>query len=306
MTATVPDDADADFRALVHPHLRELHVHCYRLLGSVDDADEVLQETLLAAWRGMAGFEGRASVRTWLYRIATNRCLNAIRDGKRQPPPSPVPPFEPPPPSAHHGATWVQPYVTDPAERHVRREHLELAFVTALQLIPPRQTAVLVLVDVLGFSLAETAGLLDESPTAVKGLLQRARRSVATRPRTTRAAPETELHLAARFAVAFAADDVDGVLALLTDEAWLAMPPAPHVYVGREAIAGFLQTSIGWRRGTRSLALEGLQCNDAPAFVVRMSGPGGWQPAGVLVLEVGSAGITGVTRFLGEPAAPSV
>ncbi len=303
MTSSAPPaDPDA-FAELVDPHVDELHRHCYRMLGSVDDADEVLQETLLAAWQALPGFGGRASLRTWLYRIATNRCLNAIRNGKRRPPVVPLPPFDPPPPTDQHRATWVQPYVTaqDPAHRLDRREHIELAFVTALQLLPPRQTAVLLLVDVLGFSLAETAELLDIGTTSAKGLLQRARRAVdARREGPRRPPPPDQRGVADRFARAFTDDDIDGVLSLLTDQAWLAMPPAPHLYRGREAIGAFLQASVRWREGSQSLSLTPIWANDAPGYAVRLTDPHGWVPAGVIVLDIRSDGIDGVTRFLGR------
>ncbi|MDQ6641147.1 MAG: RNA polymerase subunit sigma-70 [Actinomycetota bacterium] len=302
MTTTARPVDQGAFQALVDPHVDELHRHCYRMLGSVDDADEILQETLLAAWQGLPGFEGRASLRTWLYRIATNRCLNAIRDGLRRPPAVPVPPFEPPPPTEQHRATWVQPYVTtqDPAQRLEGREHIELAFVTALQLLPPRQTAALLLVDVLGFSLAETAELLDVGRTSVKGLLQRARTAVdARREEPQRPPPHAQRVIADRFATAFADDDIDGVLSLLTDQAWLAMPPAPHLYRGRAAIGSFLEASTSWRRGSRSLSLTPVWANDAPGYAVQLSDAGLWLPAGVIVLDITSEGIDGVTRFLG-------
>ena len=304
MTALVSADSADRFRYLTGPYVHELHVHCYRMLGSVDDADDLLQETLVAAWQGLDDFEGRSSLRTWLYRIATNRCLNAIRDGKRRPPVAPVPPFEPPPPTSEHPATWVQPYpyVEDPAETHIQREHIELAFITALQTLPPRQTAAVVLVDVLGFSLAEAADLLGVSSVAAKGLLQRSRKALSVRDEQhslpTRA---EERRLAELFAVAYASDDIDGVLDLLTDTAWLAMPPAPHMYRGREAIGTFLEASIAWRRGSRQLALSPVECNAAPAFAVRMSGSRGYLPAGIVVLEATAEGISGITRFLSAP-----
>ena len=171
------------FEQLTAPYLRELHVHCYRMLGSVTDADDVLQETLLAAWRGLADFEGRSSLRTWLYKIATNRCLNAIRDGKRRPPAEPLPPFDPPEPTRRGDVTWLQPYpdaLLD--DQLVKRENIELAFITALQRMPPRQAAALILVDVLDFPNAEAADLLGTTPTAIKGALQRARASLHSPP----------------------------------------------------------------------------------------------------------------------------
>ncbi len=294
------------FRELVEPLIRELHVHCYRMLGSVDDADDLVQETLIAAWGGINGFAGRSSLRAWLYRIATNRCLNAIRDGKRRPPPAPVPPFDPPPPSGLTEVPWLQPYPDlllqggDPSAAHQRREVIELAFVTTLQTLPPRQTAALLLCDVLDFTVAEVADMLDARPTAVKGLLQRARATMAQAearrpPRGTVDAHEALM--AQRFAAAFAADDVDGVVALLTDDAWLAMPPATQEYRGRAAVAGFLRASAAGR-GARLSPLVPTRANSQPAFGCYLSDDGGARAAGIIVLTVRPDGIGGLTRFL--------
>src|SRR4051794_22179850 len=183
-------DEDA-FAELTDPYRRELQLHCYRIVGSVQDAEDLLQETLLAAWRGLEGFEGRSTVRAWLYRIATNRCLNALRDRGRRP--QEVPPMvEPPEPSRRTEPVWLEPYpdvlleaVADsspgPETRYETREAIALAFVAALQHLPPRQRAVLVLRDVLGFHAAETADILDSSEASVKGALQRARATLEAR-----------------------------------------------------------------------------------------------------------------------------
>lgn len=228
------------FRELIDPCRRELHLHCYRMLGSPADAEDMLQETLLAAWRGLDDFAGRSSIRTWLYRIATNQCLNALRDSRRRAPTEPVPPFDPPSPSRRSDVTWLQPYpdtlleraaerAPGPAVRYLANETVELAFI-ALQELSPRQVAALLLCDVLGYSSAEVAPMLNTTATAVKGTLQRARVSVV-RHRTSRggshlpADSTQERGLARRFAQAFTGDDIDGVLELLTDDAWLAMPP---------------------------------------------------------------------------------
>lgn len=296
------------FRRLLEPHRRELHLHCYRMLGSVTDADDLLQETMLAAWRGLPDFDGRSSLRTWLYRIATRRCLNAIRDGKRRPPPQPVPPFTPPEPTARAEVTWLQPYpdswlpgassdrLQDPAERYRSREAIELAFLVALQRLPPRQTAAVVLGDVLGFGLVEIAATLSETPTATKGLLQRARATLARRP----SAPPTpapgspeEQQLAARFAEAFAADDVAGVVSLLSDDAWLRMPPAQHEYHGPRAIGEFLRAATSWRPH-RPFTLTPTRANGRPAFICALEG----QAAGVIVLDPRAGRLGAVTRFL--------
>ena len=225
-------DGDA-FAALIQPYRRELHVHCYRMLGSVTPADDALQDTWIAAWRALPRFEARSSVRTWLYAVATSRCLNAIRDGGRRPPAAPQPPFAAPEPTRRDESTWLQPYPDawldeDPADRMGRREHIALAFVAAVQRLPPRQTAAVLLSDVVGFSVAEVAELLDCSPTAVKGLLQRGRIGLAGTDRAAGPASADDRRLAERFAVALQDDDLDGLLELLTDDAWLSMPPAPR------------------------------------------------------------------------------
>jgi len=300
------------FEHLVAAHRRELLVHCYRLLGSVTDAEDVLQETLLAAWRGLAGFEGRASPRSWLYRIATNRCLNALRDRGRRIPAEPRPPFEPPEPSRRSQVTWLQPYPdallpdTDPGPeaRYTTREAIELAFITALQRLTPRQAAVLVLCDVLGYPLGEVAPMLDTTPTAVKGLLQRARGAIERQRDPAREAPPApgstrELQLVNRFAEAFTGDDVDGLVRLLTDEAWLAMPPAPHEYHGPAAIASFLQTSAAWRisQGLR-IRLCPTRMNGQPAFTSQLVGDAFERPGGLLVLTPIGDRLRGMTLFL--------
>lgn len=284
------------FEQLTAPYLRELHVHCYRMLGSVTDADDVLQETLLAAWRGLADFEGRSSLRTWLYKIATNRCLNAIRDGKRRPPAEPLPPFDPPEPTRRGDVTWLQPYpdaLLD--DQLVKRENIELAFITALQRMPPRQAAALILVDVLDFPNAEAADLLGTTPTAIKGALQRARASLHSPPppRDT----ETERQVAQRFAEAFAADDIATITTLLTDDAWLAMPPAPHEYCGPPAIAAFLETSAAAR--TSTLILEPTGANLQPAYVCYFVNGADRRSTGELLLTVSGDRISSITRFLG-------
>jgi RNA polymerase sigma-70 factor (TIGR02960 family) len=289
------------FRALIEPYRRELHVHCYRMLGSMDDADDLLQETLLAAWRGLGTFAGRSSVRTWLYRIATTRCLNQIRDSRRRPPLAPAPPFEPPAPSSRFEVPWLQPYPdvllehADPSARALAREGIELAFVAALQTLPPRQTAALVLCDVLGFGLAEVAAILDVTPTAVKGLLQRAR---AAMPAAVPALPTTAATpLAQEFARAFEADDVERVVALLTDEAWLAMPPATEQYDGPLAIASFLRASALGRPGDGYTLLP-TRAGGHPAFGCYLEA----RARGLLVLipNVEGTAISGIARFLDD------
>ncbi len=313
------DGDEQAFRELTAPYRRELHLHCYRMLGSLFDAEDLLQETLIAAWRGLDGFAGRSSIRAWLYRIATHRCINAIRDSKRRRPAEPVPPFDPPAPSRRGEVTWLQPYpdlwleqaadqAPGPAQRYLDRETVELAFIVALQLLPPRQTAAVLLCDVLGFSTAEVAAMLDTTATAVKGVLQRARGSLVesrTATGTARGSDSAqERELARRFAQAFTEDDIDGIVELLADDAWLAMPPAPHEYHGPDAVAGFLRTSADWRLG-RGIRLVPVGANRQPAFgccLADSTGPTE-QAAGILVLTVANDRITAITRFL-DPALP--
>lgn len=293
-------------------------MHCYRMLGSLVDAEDLLQETLIAAWRGLDGFAGRSTLRAWLYRIATNRCLNAIRDTKRRRLAEPIPPFDPPPPSRRGDVTWLQPYpdvwleqaadqAPDPEARYLARETVELAFIAALQRLPPRQASVVLLHDVLNFSTVEVAAMLDTSATAIKGVLQRARASLdhadAGTARGLTAAKDTakERDLARRFAQAFTHDDIAGVVDLLTDDAWLAMPPAPHEYLGTDAIAAFLHTSMRWHAG-RHMHLVPTRANAQPAFGCYITNPEMLtaSPAGLLVLTVSEARISGITRFLDE------
>lgn len=304
-------DADA-FGDLVGPYRGELQLHCYRLLGSLTDAEDMLQETLIAAWRGLDRFEGRASLRTWLYRIATNRCLNALRAAGRRIPTEPVPPFQPPEPSRRGEITWLQPYpdtlldhlpepAPGPQARYETREAVELAFVAALQRLPPRQAAALVLRDVLGYPSATVAGMLGTTEAAVKGALQRARAALdalraAGRPPPPRSAAERRL--TRRFAEAFTAADLGRLVALLTDDAWLSMPPAPHEYHGIPAITGFLRASLAFQ-GTQRLALVPTRANTQPAFGAYVAGSEETTagPAGLIVLTLTGDRIGAITRF---------
>jgi RNA polymerase sigma-70 factor (TIGR02960 family) len=305
------DGDERAFRELTDPYRRELQVHCYRMLGSLTDAEDMLQETLLAAWRGLAEFQERASVRTWLYRIATNRCLNALRSAGRRIPTEPVPPFQPPEPSRRGELTWLQPYpdtllagIADtgpgPEARYQATEAVELAFVAGLQRIPPRQAAALVLRDVLGFATDEVAGLLGTSHTAIKGALQRARAALdrASAGRAPRPGSATEHDLARRFADAFVAADLTRLVALLTDDAWLSMPPAPHQYHGIDAIAAFLRASFAYR-GDRLVQLLPTRANTQPAFGSYLIDPiePVATPAGLFVLTMAGDRIQAITRF---------
>jgi RNA polymerase sigma-70 factor (TIGR02960 family) len=261
------------FAALVEPHRRELQLHCYRILGSLQDAEDLVQETLLAAWRGIGGFEQRASLRAWLYRIATNRCLNAVRERGRRPA---VEEMLMAPPSRYVEPSWLEPYpdaalpdlAPGPAARYAQREATQLAFVAGLQQLPERQRAALVLRDVLGFRTDEVAEMLDVTPQSVKGALQRARATLDERVPELERAPlpdsPAERELVARFSDAFEAGDTAGVVALLTDQARLTMPPLPLEYIGAEAITAFLD----YRAEVRGAPLElrPTRANGQPAF----------------------------------------
>ena len=273
------------FRELADRYRAELHVHCYRILGSVQDAEDTVQETLLAAWRGLEAFEGRAPLRAWLYRIATNRCLNALRDRGRRPHELPVPPEETPPPpqpTRLGEPIWLEPYpdvllegIPDrsqlPEARYESREAIGLAFVAALQRLPPRQRAVLVLRDVLAFRASEAAEMLGVSEVAVNRALHRARqaleRTVPPGQRDLAPLPGSrqERELVARFTTAFEAGDIATIAALLSDDALLTMPPAPLEYQGPVAIGRFLST-VPAAGALDRFRLVPTRANGQPAF----------------------------------------
>ena len=303
------------FRQLTEPYRREIQVHCYRMLGSLTDAEDTLQETMLAAWRGLGGFQERSSLRSWLYRIATNQCLNALRSAGRRQPAEPVPPFRPPEPTRRGEITWLQPYPDDllegiadttpgPEARRLGVEAVELAFVVALQRMPPRQTAALLLRDVLGFEAREVAGMLGTSQTAVKGTLQRARAALdqhldeSGSNRAPRPGSVAERALARQFAAAYMAADIDAVVALLTDDAWLSMPPAPHQYHGTAAIRSMLAASFA-HRGDRRLSMVPARANTQPALAAYLGDHEGSAalPNGLFVLTMAADKIQAITRF---------
>lgn len=306
------------FRLLVEPYRRELQVHCYRILGSVQDAEDLLQETLLAAWRGMSGFEERASVRTWLYRIATNRCLNALRAGARRPSTEAAcrPEVALPEPSHRRAEpSWLEPYpdalldeladhAPGPEARYELRESVSLAFLAVVQELPPRQRAVLVLRDVLGFRAAEAAGMLGTTEDAVASALKRARaalsRELPTGGRDSAPLPESpgERRIVEDFARAFQAGDVDAVVELLTDDAWLTMPPLPLVYQGLDDVRGFLAT-VALRAGVEHVLVP-TRANGQPAFGCYLRDPRTpiLHAHGVLVLTLTGDRIAALTRFV--------
>jgi RNA polymerase sigma-70 factor (TIGR02960 family) len=307
---------DRAFGELTDPFLGELQLHCYRMLGSVQDAEDTVQETLLAAWRGLDGFEERSSVRTWLYRIATNRCLNALRSRARRPQAVPSEPPWVPEPTRRGEPLWLAPYpdalldglpdpVAGPEARYEAQETIALAFVAAVQKLPPRQRAVLVLRDVLGFRSSEAADMLEVSEASVNSALQRARATMASslpwpgRERAPLPHSVKEREVAARFAAAFAAWDVDGVVALLTDDAWFTMPPVTLRYQGAAAIAGFLRDVAAWR-GPRRYRLVPARANGQPAYGVYVREPSGavFDGHGMIVLTLEGNQISAITRFI--------
>jgi RNA polymerase sigma-70 factor (TIGR02960 family) len=291
------------FRALIEPYRRELQLHCYRMLGSVQDAEDVLQETMLAAWRGLDEFRERSSLRTWLYRIATNRCLNALRDSSRRPRPEPIRTVEP---------AWLEPYpdqlldqlpdaAPGPEARYERKEAVALAFVAALQHLPPNQRAVLVLRDVLGYRAAEVAGMLSTTETSVNSALRRAREAIEARAPNRGRAPlprsAEESELIECYAEAFERGDVDRIVELLTDDALMTMPPEPIEVHGPTAIAEFFLEREWWGEGRAHLVPT--RANGQPAFAMYLRDPKApvAHAHGIVVLTIEGGGIAHITRF---------
>jgi RNA polymerase sigma-70 factor (TIGR02960 family) len=305
-------DQDA-FRELTDPYRHELQLHCYRILGSTQDAEDLVQETLLAAWRGLEQFSERASIRTWLYRIATNRCIDSLRaSGRRVQQVQPM--TELPEPSRVSEPVWLEPYpdvmlegIADqapgPEARYEAKETIALAFVAGLQHLPPGQRAVLVLRDVLGFQAAEVGEMLDSTATAVNSLLRRARATLdsrlpaAARERAPLPNSRSEREVVGRFADAVETGDIDIVVALLTDDAWLRMPPQPYEYQGGAAIGHFLEDRAV-RRGA-PLRLVPTRANGQPAFGCYFPSPHTdiARPYGLLVLTLAGSGIAELTWF---------
>jgi len=296
----------AAFEQLVAPYRRELLLHCYRILGSLQDAEEALQEALLSAWQGLGSFEGRSSARTWLYRIATNRCLDQLRAAGRRPPVGEPLRLEPPEPSRSSEVPWLQPCpedLIDPApgpERVVEsREAVSLAFVRALQVLPPRQRVVLVLRDVLAFRAAEVAVMLDTTEEAVTSALKRARAALAVdRPAAPPPPPRSaaEREVVEAWLEAFSTFDVPRLVALLTEDAWLRMPPMEFEYQGREAAARFFTALHTPGRRVRFLH---TRANDQPAYALyQLDVPTGvWHVRGLFVLTLSGSLVQEVTRF---------
>jgi RNA polymerase sigma-70 factor (ECF subfamily) len=276
------------FRALVEPYRRALEVHCYRMLGSIHDAEDVAQEALLRAWRSLGRFERRSSVQTWLYRIATNACLDELERRPRRPEPV----VDPYPDDRLHDLGSP---VADPAARYALREGMELALLTAIQRLPGRQRAVLILRDVLGWTGAEVAELLESTVAAVNSALQRARATIEHElpARSVTPGRATESDLLRRYVEAWERADIDGLVALLRDDAVLTMPPEPSV-IGAAAIAAFFTRVAGPGR----LAARATSANGRPAVALRERvADGTWRPHRVLVLDVEDDRIAGVEAY---------
>lgn len=305
----------AAFDALVAGYRGELKAHCYRMLGSLQDAEDALQETMLAAWRGLAGFEGRSSLRTWLYRIGTNACL---RLGSKRPRRVLSPDHGPPRGDVHDlgepvpGPVFLEPWPGDvvagdpgPAASFARREDVELAFVAALQHLPATQRAVLILREVLDFSAAEVASFLDLTPAAVNSALQRARKAVHERVPPT--SQRTELsalgdagqrELIDAFVTAWERADIDTLVSLLAEDARFTMPPLPAWFDGRDDVARFLAERVfetPWR-------LVPIRANGQPALACYQGRPDGRLLIGAInVLSLRDGRITEISGFL-DPA----
>jgi RNA polymerase sigma-70 factor, ECF subfamily len=294
------------FRELTDPYRRELQLHVYRIVGSLQDAEDLLQETLFAAWRDLEQFQGRASVRAWLYRIATNRSLDALRANRRRPEdlqrltgvPEPTRRGEP---------IWLEPFpdalldgipdhAPGPDARYETKEAIALAFIAGLQHLPPQQRTVLVLREVLGFRAVEVAAMLETTEPSVNSLLRRARAAfesrlpAAARERAPLPDSKLERDILGRFADAVEAGDVDGMVALLTDDAWLTMPPEPHEYQGPAAIGVFLR---GREVSRGRLRLVPTRANGQPAFACYLASA----PYAVFVLALEGGRVAAITWF---------
>lgn len=317
-------DPDA-FQRLTEPYRREVQLHCYRMLGSFQDAEDLAQETFLRAWRGLDGFEGRTSFRNWLYRIATNTSLNALAKRaniRRALPETQGPPAEGMPEGAPATeAAWLEPYpdtalegIADtapgPDARYELHESIQLAFIAAIQLLPPRQRVVLLLRDVLGWSAAETAVLLDTSVASANSALQRARATLGKQfptgqPDTAPPLPgsdEQQRTLLDRYVRAWEDADLDGFVALLRDDATISMPPWPHWYRGREAIGKLLEWVWRPRGGSNcppaSLLLP-TAANGQPAFAVyrRDAEEDEWRAHTLQVLTLHDGAVAAIAAF---------
>jgi RNA polymerase sigma-70 factor, ECF subfamily len=297
---------DEAFRALVEPHRDGLHAHCYRLLGSLHDAEDALQETLLRCWRGLARFDRARPLRPWLYRIATNVCMNALAKRSRR-----VLSLDAPPAPPDDGAgeplaesLWLEPYPPAPEASYEERESVELAFVAALQHLAPAQRAVLILRDVLGFSAREVSEQLDATTAAVNSSLQRARRTLAkslpdrTQQATRRALGDARMReLVERYVAAWERRDVDALVAILAEDVTFAMPPHPHWWRGRDdVIAAVVRTGLP---DVRKLLTE-ANGQPAVAWYVRDTPGGPYLARSIEVLSFDGERVSAIVAFASQ------
>jgi RNA polymerase sigma-70 factor, ECF subfamily len=315
LTPAGRDDPDA-FRNLAEPYRRELQLHCYRMMGSLHEAEDLVQETFLRAWRGRADFEGRGSLRGWLYRIATNACLNALASRARTrrilpelegPPSNHMPLAEP-----ASEIAWLEPYpdlglegladvAQGPEARYEMREAVQLAFVASIQHLPPRQRAVLLLCDVMGWSAGETARLLDASEASINSALQRARATLAKlypngRPERASAPDAGQRVLLDRYVKAWEGHDLDGFVALLREDAVYSMPPWRDWYLGRPAVRAFFGWAWQFYGGFR---LVPTAANRQPAFAAysRSKTDPQWRAHSIQLLSLSDDAIAALTSF---------
>ena len=323
--SVAPSDPDA-FGRVAETYRDELQLHCYRMLGSLHDAEDLVQETLVRAWRGFSGFDGRAPVRSWLYRIATNACLTALArraTTRRLLPELQGRPEEFAPLRAPETAVaWLEPYpdaalerITDPAPGpetiYQTREAIQLAFIAAIQELPPRQRAVLLLRDVLGWSAAETSELLESSVASVNSALQRSRTTLrrrfpSGRPETSSVSDDRQRELLERYVAAWERSDVDGFVAVLKEDAVWSMPPWPQWYVGRATIREFV--TWAWRpESGRRQRLVPTAANARPAFGYYRSERDSveWRAFAIQALVLDDEGVAAVTNFVDSSLFPS-
>jgi RNA polymerase sigma-70 factor, ECF subfamily len=311
-----PSVGNEEFSRLVDPFRRELLAHCYRMLGSLHDAEDAVQEAYLRAWRSYDGFEGRSSLRQWLYRIATNASLRALEQSGRRPLPSGLgaPSDDPDRPIApdRTDVRWLEPFpdsspLGDPADVVGLRGSIRLAFVAALQHLPPRQRAVLILRDVLAMSAAEVAELMESSAAAVNSMLQRARAQLAeVAPAEDTIVEPTESErraLLERYMAAFENADIADLQHVLLEDAALEMPPQPTRYVGRTAVAGFFRSQV--LSSPRRFRMVGTTANGQDAVAAYMLGDDGCYRAHALqVLTLDRAGVARIVVFRDESLFP--
>jgi RNA polymerase sigma-70 factor (TIGR02960 family) len=310
------------FAELIDGYRQELHLHCYRILGSTQDAEDALQETLLGAWQALVNFQERASIRTWLYRIATNRCLNMLRAASRRPQVVSSLNAARPEPTRVGEVVWLEPYPDilldglpddspGPDARYETRESVSLAFITVLQLLPPRQRVALVLRDVLGYRASEAAEMIEATEASVESTLKRARvalhdRLAETKDRELPPAPKSpaEQEIVARVTAAFETGDVDGLVALLTEDVSITMPPIPGQCDGREDAGRYFRRTLFRLGGPMRIVPTRANGQPALASYVRDPQTGLYQASGIDVLTLSGRLISAMTRF-GKDVLPS-